>query len=75
MNPLKLMHSKYVAQGAARHMRGEVPRFDQRNQMFMRATWHPAWREAFPVLDRLFLRFDDMLGYRRAARAGAFWEQ
>jgi len=35
-------------------VRGEAPRFDQKDQMFMRSTWDPAWRD---IARRYFAKF------------------
>ncbi len=64
MCPIILMRPKRVALGAMRHVPHDTPRFDQRNQMFMRTTWDPAWRE---LARRYFAKFSGRAAPRRQA--------
>jgi epoxyqueuosine reductase len=64
MTPIKLMRPKRVALGAMRHVPDDTPRFDQRHQMFMRATWDSAWRE---TARRYFAKFSGRAAPRKQA--------
>ncbi len=64
MCSVKLMRPKRVSLGAARHVPDDTPRFDQKNQMFIRTTWDPAWRE---VARRYFAKFSGRAAPREQA--------
>ncbi len=42
---MKLMRPKQVSLGATRHVPVNTQRFDQKHNMFMRATWDSDWRQ------------------------------